>query len=108
MALAGCVERDAGVNVSGNAEHGREVVRAMECGVCHTIPGIRGARGIVGPSLERFGRRQFIAGTFPNQPQILVEWLRDPPAWNPRTAMPALGLSEHESRDIAAFLYTLR
>ena len=39
---------------------------------------------------------------------MLTAWLRDPPALDPATAMPALGLSEPEAHDVAAYLYTLR
>jgi cytochrome c1 len=39
---------------------------------------------------------------------MLTAWLRDPPAIDPATAMPALGLSEAEALDIAAYLYNLR
>jgi cytochrome c1 len=39
---------------------------------------------------------------------MLSAWLRDPPAIDPATAMPNLGLSEAEALDVAAYLYTLR
>jgi cytochrome c1 len=39
---------------------------------------------------------------------LLTAWLRDPPAIDPATLMPAMGLSEPEARDMAAYLYTLR
>jgi cytochrome c1 len=76
--------------------------------VCHTIPGVLGARGIVGPPLTAFAHRAFIGGTIPNTPTNLVRWVLDPPAVDPRTAMPDLGLREQQARDVAAFLYTLR
>jgi cytochrome c1 len=38
----------------------------------------------------------------------MVRWLRDPPGVDPLTAMPRLGLGERESRDIAAYIYSLR
>ena len=44
----------------------------------------------------------------PNTPQNLVRWIRDPHEIEPRTAMPNLGLSDPEARDVAAYLYTLR
>jgi cytochrome c1 len=37
----------------------------------------------------------------------MMRWLRDPPGVDPMTAMPNLGLTEPEARDIAAYLYTL-
>ncbi len=88
-------------------ERGRGLVMRYDCGVCHTIQSVRGARGIVGPKLERFAERTVLAGSMANVPRNLVAWLMDPPAIDPATAMPDLGLSEAEARDIAAFLYTL-
>ena len=93
--------------VGGDATRGAVLIRAMGCGSCHTIPGIRGANGAVGPPLDFFSRRTYIAGQFPNSPSNLVSWLRDPPALQPGTAMPKLGLSDQQARDIAAYLYTL-
>jgi cytochrome c len=94
--------------VGGDASRGQAVIARYGCGVCHLIPGIRGARGTVGPSLERFGERNVIAGEVPNTPAWLVRWLENPPAIAPRTMMPATALSERELRDAAAFLMTLR
>jgi cytochrome c1 len=78
------------------------------CGVCHVIPGIPGAHGAVGPSLELFAHRSFVGGVAPNRPAVLARWVRDAPSIAPETAMPQLPLDEQESLDIAAYLYTLR
>jgi cytochrome c1 len=48
-----------------------------------------------------------IAGRLPNDTEHLVHWIRDPQGIDPSTAMPNLGLTDPEARDIAAFLYTL-
>jgi cytochrome c2 len=61
----------------------------------------------VGPPLEGFARRVYLAGKWPNQPHVLESWLRDPPAMAPLTAMPALVKDEQSTRDIMAYLYTL-
>lgn len=92
----------------GNATVGRSQIRALGCGVCHAIPGIPGAIGIVGPPLDGFGRRPLIAGSLPNRPEILVRFILDPPALVPATAMPRLPLDSQDARDIAAYLTTLR
>lgn len=81
---------------------------AYGCGACHTIPGVPGARGLVGPSLSGFARRQSIAGQVANTGEFLVRWISVPQAIKPGTAMPNLGVSEARARDIAAYLYTLR
>ena len=109
VALAACEGDHAApsyaVATGGDAARGATLIRSIGCGQCHAIPGIRSADGDVGPPLARFARRTFIAGELPNTPDNLVRWLRDPPAVEPRTAMPALGLSEQQARDIAAYLY---
>ncbi|MET0536231.1 MAG: c-type cytochrome [Steroidobacter sp.] len=89
----------------GNAERGRDVIREYECGVCHVIPGIPAASGRVGPALDAYARRPYIAGKFPNQPETLVRWILDAPAMAPQTAMPAIAMSHQEARDAAAYLY---
>jgi cytochrome c len=92
----------------GDPDRGRELIELKNCGACHTIPGVRGARGVVGPPLTSFARRGFVGGEVPNTPVNLVRWIRDPHQVEARTAMPALGLDERQARDVAAFLYTLR
>ena len=96
------------IGTGGDPARGKALIVQYGCGSCHSIPGIREARGLVGPPLILFGRRTFIAGEVPNTPDQLVKWLQDPKAIEAGTAMPKLGLSEQEARDIAAYLYTLR
>lgn len=93
-------------NVS-DAAHGKELIRAYGCGACHVIPGIREARGLVGPPLLYFGQRTMIAGQLPNSSENLIHWIEHPRAIEPKTAMPDLGLSEEEASDVAAYLLTL-
>jgi cytochrome c1 len=38
----------------------------------------------------------------------MMKWIRTPQDVQPGTAMPNMGVSEKDARDIAAFLYTLR
>jgi cytochrome c len=96
------------IGTGGDAARGKDLIVHYDCGSCHSIPGIRGARGLVGPPLILFGRRTFIAGEVPNTPDHLVRWLLDPKSIEAGTAMPNLGLSEQDARHIAAYLYTLR
>lgn len=98
----------SGMTYGGDPARGRLIARANGCGGCHDIPGVEGARGAIGPSLEAFGGRRYIAGRLNNEPRNLIVWLRDPHSIDPQTAMPDVGLSEHQARDIAAYLYTLR
>lgn len=112
VALMGCntgKEKNASlIAVHGNPEHGKQVIQAYGCGACHIIPGVRDARGLVGPPLNFYAERTIIAGELPNTPENLVLWLRNPPAVEPKTAMPNLGLSESQAWDVTAYLYTLR
>lgn len=94
--------------MSGNPDHGKQLIQTYGCGSCHTIPGIYTARGLVGPPLLYFSRRTMIAGELPNSPDNLVRWIRNPKAIESGTAMPALGLSDYDAHDVAAYLYTLR
>ena len=109
-ALAACsapfgdLERPRG---SGDAERGRAALAELECGACHVIPGVRGPRSHVGPPLAGFAHSVYIAGRFPNTPDMLARWVRDAPALEPETAMPAAPMSETQARDIAAYLHTL-
>lgn len=96
------------LRTGGDATRGRDVIQQDGCGGCHTIPGVRGAKGLVGPPLMWWSRRTFIAGELPNTPENLVNWIRNPQAIEPHTAMPALGVTDQQARDVAAYLYTLR
>lgn len=96
------------VSTGGDPERGRQLIDGYRCGACHTIPGIPNAKGVVGPPLMFFGRRTMIAGELPNSTENLIRWVRSPKSVEPATAMPTLGLTEQEARDVAAYLYTLR
>lgn len=89
-------------------ERGRRLITDYGCGSCHTIPGIRHATGRVGPKLEDFVHQMYIAGVLANTPENLSRWLQQPSQINPLTAMPEMGISEEEARDMAAYLYTTR
>jgi hypothetical protein len=43
----------------------------------------------------------------PNRPDQLVAFLVNPPAIDPETAMPDMGLSPADARNLAAWLYSL-
>lgn len=92
----------------GDADRGARAINRYGCGSCHVIPGIREARGMVGPPLTDFGARTIIAGRLPNVPDSLERWIRVPQEVDPGTAMPDLDVSDQDARDIAAYLLTLR
>jgi cytochrome c1 len=91
----------------GDPNRGRAALERYACGACHVIPGIRGAHGRVGPVLAEYARRVYVAGKYPNEPDVLIAWIRDPPALSPESAMPDVGVTAVDARDIAAYLYTL-
>ena len=80
---------------------------ARGCSFCHTIPGVRGADGTVGPPLTQFGRRVYIAGSLVNNQENLVYWIQEPDEVEPGTAMPDLGVSEEDALNMSAYLLGL-
>jgi putative membrane protein len=112
--LSGCERtdalsaRDAAHLTGGSAFRGAQAIRRFGCGACHVIPGIAGAEGEVGPPLGGVGGRAYIAGVLTNTPDHMVRWIVNPRAIDSLTAMPNLGVTEGEARDIAAYLYTRR
>jgi cytochrome c len=111
IALVAC--REEGVIprqavAGGDPSRGERAILAIGCGSCHVIPGIPAADGRVGPPLTDVADRTFLAGgRVRNEPEEVVRWIRNPQAIHPGSAMPDLGVTEADARDIAAYLYTL-
>jgi cytochrome c2 len=93
---------------NADAGRGRIAIKKYGCGSCHTIPGITGAEGLVGPPLSQIASRVYIAGVLPNEPDNMIRWIENPPGIDSKTAMPNMGVTVRDARDIAAYLYTLR
>ncbi len=99
----------AGASVTGgDPNRGEAAIGHYGCGSCHTIAGISGARGLVGPPLTGVGNRLYIAGVLRNTPENMITWIRNPKAVDEKTAMPVLGVSDRDATDIAAYLYAMR
>jgi cytochrome c1 len=62
---------------------------------------------MVGPPLNDWSERGYIAGELPNNAENLIRWIMDPQGVEPGTDMPNLGVTEEQARDIAAYLFTL-
>jgi len=105
--LAALVAACACAQAAG-AERGRQLLAQYQCGSCHGIPGVASAGGGVASSLEGFGRRSYIAGRLPNRADVLARWIEQPKALVPDTAMPAMGVSPADARDMAAYLLELK
>lgn len=103
-----CMRRDAPATRAGDAALGRIALAQYGCRGCHVIPGLSGGDGQVGPPLAGMATRQRIAGRLPNTPDAMARWIMAPQSVEPDTAMPALGVSEQDARDMAAYLATLR
>src|SRR6185295_813265 len=88
---------------------GVKAILQRGCGSCHTIQGIPGASGTIGPNLAGIGQKNPIAGgAVPNTgPADLQAWILDPPSLKPGTAMPKLGLAPDEAAAIVSYLETL-
>jgi cytochrome c1 len=91
----------------GDPDRGAELIVEYGCASCHVVPGVEQANGLVGPPLTSFGQRMYIAGQLPNNAENLQRWIMDPPGVEPGTAMPDLGVTAVDARDIAAYLMTL-
>lgn len=90
-----------------NAARGKAAIERAGCAACHAIPGIDWPSGAVGPALAGFADQTLIAGRLPNRPALLAAFVRNAPATLPGSTMPAMPLSEQESRDVAAYLAEL-
>ena len=102
------VQQAAELTDGGDARVGRNDIRKYGCNTCHQISGVPGARGLIGPPLDGIGRRYYIAGELANTPDNLMLWIQHPHQVEPHTLMPEMGVTEEDSRNIAAYLYTLR
>lgn len=111
LLLAACHPQDdhtARQLAGGDPKRGCELIHAYGCGTCHTVPGVRGAGGLVGPPLTGIADRMYLAGQLPNTPDNMKRWIREPQAVEQGTAMPNMNVSENDARHMAAYLYTLR
>jgi len=107
LLAGGCSERLDPTPPPG-PERGRQLLTQYHCGTCHTIPGVAGARGTLAVTLQGIGARSYLAGQIPHDEEALVQWIVDPASLVPHTAMPRMGVSPEDARDIAAYLRSLR
>jgi cytochrome c len=111
LLLGGCGDQPASRPpgaLDGDVRAGAEALERYGCGACHVYPGAgRDGDSYVGPPLDRWSQRSFIAGYLPNNQPNLQAWIMDPERYRPGTAMPDLGVNETDARDIAAYLLSL-
>jgi cytochrome c oxidase subunit 2 len=91
-----------------HAARGQEVFAASACNVCHTIAGTDAA-ATVGPDLSHVAsRRMLAAGTLPNDPEHLRQWLENPQRVKPGNRMPIVSLAPEDLDALVAYLGTLQ
>ena len=100
------LEAKAQAMTMGSVPRGQQAFGKYGCGGCHTVHHIPQASGTVGPPLDGVAARGIIGGRLSNNPDNMRLWIEDPQRVSPGTAMPNLGVTKQDSRDIAAFLYT--
>ncbi|WP_229503816.1 c-type cytochrome [Massilia putida] len=108
LALAACSKTPSTPEpiTGGDPRAGRALLARYGCASCHKIKGIAHADSQVGPPLDAIRSRGYIAGVLPHDTDNLIKWIRHPRQVVPGTAMPELGVSEAEARDMAAYLYS--
>lgn len=89
----------------GDPERAPALARQFGCAGCHSIPGVPGAQGRVGPPLVGLAQRVYVAGTLPNTPENVIRFILQPRVYSPNTAMPVTGIDERGARDMVAYLY---
>jgi mono/diheme cytochrome c family protein len=89
-----------------STERAQIMLRQYACDNCHVIRDMVGPDTRIGPSLEQWHRRKYIAGVLPNNADNLVSWIVDPQAVSPHTLMPDLDVIEPHARDMARYLLT--
>jgi cytochrome c1 len=90
--------------IATSVERGKLAMPQYACQSCHQIPGIVGSRVRVGPALDHYERRTYVAGYLPNTPANLALWLQATHQVKPQSAMPDLRVSKQDAADIAAYL----
>jgi cytochrome c1 len=90
----------------GSPARGEARFISYGCGGCHAMKHVPHAVGGVGPGLDGVALQAMIAGRLSNNPDNMRRWIRAPQSVSPGTAMPNLGVTERDARDISAFLYS--
>ena len=93
-------DRSSPPGVTGDARRGRVLLARYGCTACHDAN--------VAPVFDRMAARSYIAGEIPNIPIEMQRWIEHPELVKRGTAMPDVGVTERDARDITAYLATLR
>src|SRR5262245_16845795 len=92
---------------TGAGADGKAIFAKSACVGCHTIDGV--SAGVLAPNLTHFGsRRTLAAGMWPNTPDNVAAWVRDPQRLKPGAKMPDVGLTDDQAKAVAAYLTGLK
>lgn len=80
-----------------NLAQGEQLFEQLGCHGCHLVQGYE-ELDKVGPSLTRVSAKV--------DPQWMVDWIRNPQAFRPRTKMPNFYFDEEEAKAVAAYIWT--
>jgi cytochrome c len=91
----------------GKAARGKTSIQHYGCIACHTIDGMQ-SQALVGPPLTHMASRSYLAGNLMNDPSNMIRWIQKPREIHKDTAMPDVGVTDSDARDIASYLYQFR
>jgi cytochrome c oxidase subunit 2 len=95
-------------NPPDTLRRGRDVFMQARCAGCHTIRG-SDAAAQTAPDLTHIASRSTLgAGSLPNTPDNLANWIRDPQRVKPGNQMPPNLLADDDLHALVAYLETLR
>jgi len=98
----------------GAAPSGQDLMVKYGCGGCHTIQGVTGFTGTVGPELTHVGSVTSIPKSkaiLTNTPDNVAKWVYNAPSVEPGVIMPnfsAQGMTQDQAKAIAQYLETLK
>ncbi|HEY9111140.1 MAG TPA: cytochrome c oxidase subunit II [Rhodanobacteraceae bacterium] len=93
---------------AGFASEGANVFEAR-CAVCHTVRGLAGSQGRMGPDLTHLMSRHTIAaGTLTNNTGNLAAWISNAQALKPGVDMPVESLNGPQLQALLAYMKTLK
>jgi cytochrome c2 len=100
-------QRWAAKVTGGSPARGKIAIQHYGCIACHTIDGIE-SQALVGPPLTRMASRSYLAGNLTNNAPNMIHWIQKPREIHKDTAMPDVGVTDADARDIASYLYSYR
>ena len=100
-------QRWAANATGGDPSRGKIAIQHYGCIACHTIDGMH-SEALVGPPLTRMASRSYLAGNMENTAPNMIRWIQKPREIHKDTAMPNIGVTDSDARDIASYLYSYR